>query len=168
MDEKLTVGGNANLGGYFTKALYLRNQPSREVENRLGYRAGRLDEGWHLCFLLQMPKSDDFEVRGYSQMSDGVAQGHLASPPDPRNAEQKLDADGFDLAKIKANLIANTFRLSGPERLAKVIPARGGFGENDYPPGSGIPQWTLRKGVRLQFMVAAFVGPGEEYLGFYA
>jgi hypothetical protein len=166
MGNSLQVGGTANLRGFFTKALYLRNQPSLEVERRLGYRAGRLDEGWWLCFLLQMPRGDDFEVRGYSQMSGGVAQGHLASPPDPKNAEQKLKADGFDMAKIKGDLIVNTFRLSGPERLAKVIPARGEFGENDYPPGSGIPQWTLTK--PLQFMVAAFVGPREQYMGFYA
>ena len=121
MGNTLQVGGNANLRGFFTKALYVRNQPSLEVERRLGYRAGRLDEGWWLCFLLQMPKGEDFEVRGYSQMSGGVAQGHLKSPPDPRNAEQTLKDGGVDLVKVKAGLIANTFRLSGPERLAKVI-----------------------------------------------
>lgn len=166
MTGTLTVGGTANLRGFFTKALYVRNQPSREIEKRLGYRAGRLDEGWWLCFLLQMPKGDDFEVRGYSQMSGGVAQGHLASPPDPRNAEQKLAADGVDMVKVKGNLLRDVFRLSGPERLAKVIPARGEFGENDYPPGSGIPQWTLTK--PLQFKVAAFMGPREDYQGNYS
>ena len=166
MYEKPEVGRSIYKAGFFTKALYLRNQPSREVENRLGYRAGRLDEGWWLCFLQVMPRGDQFEVRGYSQMSGGVAQGHLKSPPDPRNAEQTLKADRFDLVKIKAGLIANTFKLSGPERLAKVIPARGEFGKDDYPQGTGIPQWTLTE--RLEFMVAAFVGPGEDYQGFYA
>ena len=166
MTGTLTVGGTAHLRGFFTKALYLRNQPSREIEKRLGYRAGRLDEGWWLCFLLVMPRGDEFEVRGYSQMSGGVAQGHLKSPPDPRNAEQTLKDGGVDLVKVKAGLIASTFRLSGPERLAKVIPARGEFGENDYPPGSGIPQWTLTK--PLQFKVVAFMGPHEDYQGTYS
>lgn len=166
MADTLTVGGTANLRGFFTKALYLRSQPSREVETRLGYRAGRLADGWWLCFLLQMPRVADFEVRGYSQMSGGVSQGHLASPPDPRNAEQRLAGDGVDLVQVKSKLIANTFQLSGPDRLAKVIPVRGESGESDYPPGSGIPQWTLTKA--LQFKVAAFIGPRDVYKGMYA
>lgn len=161
----MKVGEEQRMKGFFTKALYLRGRTATEVERRLGYRAGRLAEGWWLCFLLEMPVAAEFEVRGYSQMSGGVAQGHLPTPPDPRNAEQRLKGGGHDLSRIKAGLIADTFKLRGPDRLAKVIPARAAFGDMDYPPGSGIPQWTLIREKR--FRVAAFVEPGKTYQGNY-
>jgi hypothetical protein len=155
------------MSGYFTQAHYVRFQPAAELERRLGYRSGRLGEGWWLCFMMEMPATEDFEVRGFTQMSGGITQGHLASPPDPRNSEQRLKDGGYDLGRIKACLVAATFTLSGPKRLCKVVPVRGEFGSEDYPPGSGIPQWTLLKSRPKRFKVAARVGQGEIYTGNY-
>ena len=98
-------------------------------------------------------------------MSGGVPQGHLKHPPDPRNSEQRLRNEGYDLQRLKSGLISTKFKLIGPERLAKVIPKGPPFGENDYPPGSGIPQWTLTKPKR--FIVREVVGPGKMYSGDY-
>lgn len=162
----MIAGQQKVMKGFFTKALFIRGQSSAEAEKRLGYRAGRLAQGWYLCFLLEMPNVNEFEVRGYSQMSGGVARGHLPKPPDPRNSEQRLNDDGFDLARIKSGLITRTFQLRGPERLAKVIPKSGEFGDNDYPPGSGIPQWTLVAPKR--FIIREFIDPGKMYMGDYS
>ena len=167
------------LRGDFSKALYYRSQSSDEVERRIGYRAGRLRKGWWLLFLTEMPKTDQFEYRGYSQMSGGIAQGHLQRnlPADQRgpNAEQSLKAAGYNLtgtsyqAKgMKQKTIEDTFRLQGWQRLAKVRPVAAEFGDADtpdYPPGTGIPQWTLTH--PLRWVAAAFVGPGEMYQGNY-
>ena len=161
----MQVGQTVFKRGFFTKALYLRGVSSTEIENRIGYRSGRLSQGWHLLFLERMPNADDFEVRGYSHMSGGVPMGHLKSPPDPRNSEQRLRDDGHDLRKFKKSLIEGTFSLHGPDRLAKVIPVAGEFGANDYPPGSGIPQWTLIKDLPFRFI--GTVNSGEKYLGNY-
>ncbi len=160
----LAVGATVRRKGYFTKAGFLRGQPCAEIERRLGFRAGRCAQGWWLLFLTEMPRPEDFELRGYSQMSGGVAQGHLPRPPDPRTAEARMAGQGADLSRIKAGLIRDVFRLSGPDRLAKAVPVAGGTGENDFPPGSGIPQWELT--VRaLAWQVAAFVPPGRTYDG---
>lgn len=98
-------------------------------------------------------------------MSDGVAQGHLPIPPDDRHAENLLLAEGYDVLRLKHNVILNTFELTGWKRLAKIIPADDPFGQNDYPPGTGIPQWKAN--TPLSWKIAAIVGPGQRYLGNY-
>ncbi|QZH74961.1 MAG: hypothetical protein JY451_15170 [Erythrobacter sp.] len=163
----MAVGDRVTKRGFFTKALYLRSQPSHELEQRLGYRTGRLSQGWSLLFMDDMLTETDFEFRGYSQMSGGVAQGHLPNPPDPRNSEQWLRDNNFDLPRLKQKIIREVFAYTGHERLAKVVPLAGEFGEDDYPPGSGIPQWTIVRPKGVQFRVAAEIGPGMVYLGNY-
>ena len=151
--------------GFFTKAHWLRMQTSAEVERRVGYRAGRLTQGWYLLFLTKVPTPEQFEFRGYSYLSGGIERGHLPIPPDPRNVEQRLKAGGYDIARMKQNVIRDVFRLDGSNRLAKVIPVQDEFGAEDYPVGSGIEQWALT--VPLPFRVAAFIGPGQTYQGNY-
>lgn len=163
----LLVGATVRRKGYFTKALFLRQQPTGEIERRLGFRAGRFSAGWWLLFLTEMPSPEDFELRGYTHLSGGVVQGHLPRPPDPRNSEARLRDGGVDLRKVKSGLIRDVFRLTGPERLAKAVPVAAGTGEADYPPGSGFPQWELTARA-LAFKVAAFVPAGQAYGGNYA
>jgi hypothetical protein len=164
-EGRMKVGDIVRLGGYYTKARFFRGVSATEIERRIGYHSGRLARGWYLLFLLDPLQFSDFEVRGYSQMSGGVPQGHLPNPPDRRNSEQRLRAEGYDLDRIKKETVTDTFCLRGADRLAKVIPFAGEFGENDYPPGSGIPQWTLT--TIKQFKVAAFVNAGDKYMGDY-
>ncbi len=159
-NSDLAVGHVVSRKGYFTKGMFLRSQPPREVEKRLGFEAGRMRDGWWLLLLTELPGPNDFEVRGYSQMSNGIAQGHLTAPPDPLNAEQRLRAEGYDVVRIKTGLIRDVFRLAGPDRLAKAVPKAGGA---LYPQGSGIPQWELTR--ELKWRVAAFVPPGASYTG---
>lgn len=164
----MAVGAEIIKWGFFTKALYLRSQPSHELERRLGYRTGRLSQGWILLFMEDVLGETDFEFRGYSQMSGGVAQGHQPNPPDARNSEQWLRDNNYDLPRLKQKIVREVFAYSGPERLAKVVPLAGEFGEDDYPPGTGIPQWTIVRPKGVKFRVAAEIGPGQTYLGNYS
>ncbi len=152
------------MGGYFTRARYLRDQSAAELETRLGYRTGRLREGWWLLFLEQQPRPNDFEFRAYTHWSGGVAGGHDPATTDRRTAERRLADGGVDLARLKAEF-APAFAVRGTERLAKVIPKAGAYGRDDYPSGSGFPQWELVQ--PLIFRVVAFVGPGRTYTGNY-
>ena len=158
------LGHRYLMKGFFTKAVCLRGQPPSEIERRVGYAPGRLNGGWWLLFLEQMPGPDDFEFMAYSYMSGGVPGGHL-NPPDGIAADQRLRRDGFDMAILRRRVIANIFRLSGPDRLAKVLPVDGESGPMPYPPGSGIPQWKLVR--PLNFRTAAKIGPGALYSGNY-
>ena len=53
-------------------------------------------------------------------------------------------------------------QITGHERLAKVLPVGPGA---DYPVGSGIYQCNIPR--PLQCAVAAFIAPGETYLGMH-
>jgi len=152
--------------GYFTQAWYLRGQGACELENRLGFRTGRLGAGWWLLFMVEIPRLEEFEFRGHTHLSGGVIRGHLKNPPDPRTAEQRLKDEGYDLTRLKERTIAATFAVLGHKRLAKVVPVTPPFGAADYPVGSGIPQWELT--MKKRFTVAEFVGPGETYQGNYS
>lgn len=169
------VGDRKFYKGYITEARFLRMQSAAEVELRVGYRAGRLRDGYWLVFLIAMPRPADFEYRGYSQMSGGIARGHLPQHANDPNAEQRLIAKGANLTGtsyqrmgMKQKTIRDTFALSGARRLAKILPiaeARNDPGVPAYPPGTGIPQWELMR--KMPFVAAAFVGPGERYEGMY-
>jgi len=163
MPPPLAPNARVLITGFITKALFLRQQSSGELERRLGYAPGRLSQGWWLLFLEQMPTPNDFEFMGYSQMSGGVAGGHLRIGP---TAEQQLKSSGNDVFGLKRRVILQTFRLAGPERLAKVIPINGTSGEMPYPPGSGIPQWKLVQ--PLSFRVWGSIAPGRVYSGDYS
>ena len=156
------VGQRVRAKGFITKAQFLRMQTSGELERRLGFNTGRLSDGWWLLFLAEKPGPDDFEFRGYTHMSGGVEQGHLPRPPDPRNAEQRLKDDGYDVARMKQQILRDVFKLQGAERLAKVVPVRG---PGHYPQGPGIPQWELVR--EKWFVVADRIAPGAKYTGNY-
>ena len=70
---------------------------------------------------------------------------------------------GYDLLRMKERLVREVFTLEGPNRLAKALPV---IRSGSYPQGSGVPQRVLTTPKR--FRVAAFVKPGESYLGDYA
>jgi hypothetical protein len=148
--------------GFFTKARFLRQQSAAELERRLGYAQGRLSMGWWLLFLEEMPTPKDFEFMGYTYMSGGVIQGHLRPGP---TAEQRLKNAKYDVFGLKRRSIVQTFRLFGPDRLARVVPIAGESGPMPYPPGSGFPQWTLTR--PLLFRAWGSIGPGQIYSGDY-
>lgn len=162
----MIVGGDpVRRAGFFTRAVGLRSKSQDDLERSLGFKAGRLAHGWWLGFMTELPGQDDFEFAGYSHLSGGVEQGHLASPPDPRSMHRRLIDERRDVVRLKASAIAS-FTLEGAQRLAKVFPVAKPSGvEDDYPPGTGLPQWKLLPGHEKPFAIVAFIRPGDRYLG---
>lgn len=150
-------------------------KPAAEIERLIGYRAGRLRDGWWLMFLTELPTIDQFEYRGHSHMSGGRIQGHLPQNANSPTAEQRLENEGMNLTGtsyqkkgMKQKTIEDQFTLAGSKRLAKVRPVADAARDPlipDYPPGTGIPQWTLV--VPLRWKAAAFIAPGTMYQGNY-
>ena len=161
MRPPLAANQSILLDGFFTQVKYLKHQTYPQVERRLGLAPGRLARGWWLLFLEQMPSPADFEFMGYSHMSGGVVQGHLR--PGRMTAEQELVSRNYDVFGLKQRTIRQTFSLSGPDQLAKVVPVNSPSGSMPYPPGSGVPQWKLINA--LSFRVWGLVGPGQIYSG---
>jgi len=153
----MDVGDNISVKGYITQLHFVAKKTGPQLENLIGFKAGRLGLGWAMLHLTKMPKPGDFQFRGYSQMSGGISQGHLKNPIDKRTAEQRLKADEFDVVKLKEMIIKDTFAISGAKRLVKIIPNKKPAGNKDFPPGTGIPQWELVK--PMKFKVAAVILP---------
>ena len=163
MPNASSVGTIDTFKGNFTKALYLRGQNAAELERRLGYGAGRLSQGWWLIFALEKPPSSGFEFGGYTHFSGSRigAPALGAARPHVQDELAKHLGGPAGVANAKAGHVAN-LEISGPNRLAKVIPVASG---NDYPVGSGIYQCNVSMPIRCK--VAAFVPPGGSYMGNY-
>lgn len=157
------VGQAIKAAGYITQYHFVARKTGAQLERLIGYKAGRLGEGWMMLYLTQMPGPMDFKFRGYSQMSGGVSKGHLKTKEDlfaaQRDKELKF-AQEYDVQKLKQAIIKNVFRLSGSKRLVKVIPNKRASGSKDYPPGAGIPQWELVK--KLSFKVGEIIPPDSD------
>ena len=168
MDE-LKVGQETRMAGYVLRLDAIRGQPPAELERRLGFRVGRLAQGWRLLFLLDRPAPEQIELRGYTHWSDGAPSGHLLpeAARAGRRAEDLLQSQhGFsaqDLLKTKRGIIDRYFLLQGPSRIVKVMPVILHSDTETYPPGTGIQQWRLA--VPLRFRVKALVPPGQAYTG---
>ncbi|MFK7838254.1 MAG: hypothetical protein AB8B60_18750 [Sulfitobacter sp.] len=157
--------------GYFTQAIFLHGQTGWELERRIGYHSGMLKQGWLLAYLLEVPRAHEFELRGYSQLSNGIEQGNLPENRNNPNVEEiALQEGSLDVEKAKFRLSTETFTVHGAKRLAKVVPL-GDLNpevETPYPQGSGIPQWTLKKGKRLRARIMGVFGPDDRWTGGYA
>jgi hypothetical protein len=164
------LGKPASADGCITRLHFVINQPTDEIERRIGYSRGRLDGGWWLLLLTEPVQAGDFEFFGYSNSSGGRS-GHPMGGPARQaiqdSLHQQLGGAGF-LRKEKE--IAAAMTISGPERIAKILPRSGedpAIPANEawrhYPPGSGIPQWRLVTSKR--FVVAADIADGHRYCG---
>jgi hypothetical protein len=161
MQFPLVFGSRHAMKGVFTQASALRSHSPAELERRLGYAPGRLAEGWTLLFLEQMPAPEDFELIEFARMSPGPP-GRLAVRAG-KSAREILAESGGDMLDLKQKIIAERFRLSGPDRLARVVPVSDPDGPVPFPPGGDIVQWQLVRA--LSFRVAMTIPPGRVYFG---
>jgi hypothetical protein len=63
-------------------------------------------------------------------------------------------------------MIGSKIVVSGPDRIAKLIPATPSRPGDEYPPGLGIFQIKILH--PLPFRVKAAIAPGQKWLGDYA
>jgi hypothetical protein len=164
------LGNMVTADGCITRLRSVINQPSDEIERRIGYSAGRLDGGWWLLLLMDSVQAGEFEFFGYSNSSGGRS-GHPQEGDGRETVEASLRGmltpSGF---RKKQEEIAAGMASSGPDRIAKILPRSGedptipaSEAWRHYPPGSGIPQWRLT--VAKQFVVAADIPDGRVFRG---
>lgn len=101
-----------------------------QIEKTLGYKEGRLSEGAWVGVCLKLPDPTQFDLKGYSQVP-----GH-----------KHIDLEGYDTNKLK-QIALSVMRIEGRDRLVKLFPLKlhnnALSNDEQYPPGSGIPQWSL-------------------------
>lgn len=125
------------LDGFITQEKFIRGRTLGELERILGFHKGRLAKGAKVVTLTLMPKIDDFELRGYSQVAGHHFQNQFGE-----------QMDHLDMQKLK-RMAMLTWGLQGPNRLIKILPEtrhdQALDSDQQYPPGLGIPQWLLTK-----------------------
>jgi hypothetical protein len=137
--------------GCITQRGSLKGRSLRELENLLGYADGRLKSGAYICELQQLPAKDQFTLAGYTQV-----------PTHKTNeAYGKVE---LDLGVIYKNLMKD-WTMGGSKTPVKLIPVSDHdytlSNDQQYPPGSGIPQWVLT--TPLPFLVVKFIQGSERY-----
>ena len=111
------------------------DKPER-LERLLGFAKGYLSHGFLVARLTQVPRPDQFDLGGYTQVSTD------------RFEEQYGEQD----EALKKGVIKK-FQRIGPRNLVKV------FAKNrektTYPPGLGIPQWVIKRDKKVDMVVFA-------------
>jgi hypothetical protein len=127
----MKVGDTVFVSGCVVQEKFVAGRTLAQIEQILGFHAGRLAQGMTVVGLLGLPALKDFDVAGYTN----VATHRHVTPP-------RLDLD-----KIKA-IARGQWTSTGTGRLVKVFPTiRHDPAMNpdvQYPPGQGAPQWILR------------------------
>ncbi|MDO9711330.1 hypothetical protein [Paracraurococcus lichenis] len=171
----LKVGDFVREKGFVTRLIGVINRDAAYLERALGFRAGRLGQGWMLLALKEAVQPEEFAFAGYSHLSGGEAAAATPSGIPlkariealSRAASTSADArlgTGHDLAKRQT---AESFVLEGANRIVKIVPAMPHMAaippDEQYPPGAGLPQWVLL--APKLFVVAAIVGRGSHHSG---
>jgi hypothetical protein len=124
------IGDRAKVSGYVTQEKYLTGRTLSDLERYLGFKSGRLAMGATFLKLDRVPGQAGFELAGYS-----MTAAHRHTTP-----------EGLDISKLKELVLAK-WTLVGPDRVVKVWPQIRNDPAMDpdeqYPPGSGVPQWRL-------------------------
>ena len=148
---RLAPGSVVSLKGYILQAKELPGLSARQLEQRLGYRAGRFAHGWHWLVLLERP-GKDFKIMGNTLYPDGVPAGETQ---DFDTIGQKLVAD---YSAMKESYAAG-WPLQGVYRWMKAVPYIEHSDGERYPEGTGALQIELTE--RKRFRVVRWVKPSE-------
>lgn len=171
MDIESTVGDMIWTLGYCTQACLLRGKTLGQLEDMLGFRKGRLQNGATILFLQRLPGPDDFQLAGYTYFSDGTQGGHKLKPEErgPYRMERLLKSEhgwsDSDIRRQKEVMLRTKMIIHGYERLAKLCPVTAHIEGEQYLPGHGVFQVKIAR--PLPFKVKAKIGPGEEWRGDY-
>lgn len=152
----MSTSGPVSLSGFFTIQIYLQGRTLAEIERLVGFERGRLINGAWFATALNLPGIDDFELAGYSQVA---AHHTLEQYGDLNNPKGKWEQDAYSIKKQNA---MSEWSLFGSKRPIKIIPMVGH--DNDmkddyqYPPGSGIPQWKIKRQKPVLWRGIGYVG----------
>lgn len=151
------------LTGNVTTLQWIKPGYEAETAAALGYDKNRLSHGYFIALMKRPPTPDEFIFEGTTLRSGGreglPAQSWDADARREKVHDQVLAEYGSDgYRKLQISTLGG-IKVTGPERLAKVLPT---IAHDDkigpdvqYPMGGGGLQWRLHKAV--PFLIAAHV-----------
>jgi hypothetical protein len=146
------VGSQVVAWGFFTQEKYILGKTGKQLEKILGYKTGRLDQGFAVFVLDISGENFDFMMFGYTM----VAEHQFGT-----NYQ-----DNYRSEQLK-NLAIDKWSSSDRERVVKVVPFKDVNHPREadsnrikrldklYPHAAGVPQWKLTSTVPA--MVVAVV-----------
>jgi hypothetical protein len=188
----LPVGETVEWAGNFTElaalATGLRASDPRELERVLGFHIGRLNEGFSLLLLVEMPELHTVSIQGMTNLSGGregppgrTAAEDAARPEvDKRYQEERhkvwddyktnISADVKKVGKAWSDLNAawtavEATNITGRRRAVKIVPVTRHDDSMSpavqYPVGAGVPQFNMHK--KSKWLIAANVHPNGDW-----
>lgn len=165
--DTLAPGQTVKMTGDVTTLKWLLPGVDSRTEENVGYRAGRLDDGYVIALLVQRLSPDDFEFSGTTLRSGGrlgAPAGSYAEDETRPLVRQGMQAEHGEAPyrALKAKY-AGQVQTGGPKRLAKIFPKSGPLKHlpprTEFPMGGGGLQWTLVR--PCLFLVALKVENGS-------
>jgi hypothetical protein len=148
----LTVGETRKFTGDVTTLNAIGGpRPPAAIEEMLGFRAGRLSQGYYFLLLKDGLTAGDFDFGGTTMRSGGRYGKPQASRDDDGRrthvSSQMRHEYGEAEYERRKQQLAPGAQTSGPRRLAKIFPVEG-LGDTfspavEFPMGGGGLQWTL-------------------------
>ena len=146
----MKVGDVDFVAGYITLDKFILGRTLEEMEQILGFRQGRFQQGIYVLALNRLPSQSEFQLAAYSM----VAEHRFKMPTD------------LNIDKIKQNA-AEAWALAGANRLVKVRTVAPHDPKLDldiqYPPGKGAPQWKLTARIPATCVAVITGYPGARY-----
>jgi hypothetical protein len=156
--------------GCVTQEKYLIGRSLYDIENILGFHFSRLSEGAVVVALGEKPKPHDFEFAGYTQVASHRFEKEYGNMPLTKPAVGESQTDfNLRINKIKMNIINNVWTLNSTDRLVKIIPVIPHqdksilTDEEQYPPGSGVPQWYIKNPIKAEVVGVVLNYPNGVY-----
>ncbi len=157
------VGAIEVYGGNVTTLGWIGPRSAADIEERLGYRAGRLSRGYWILALKQRLQPDDFEFDGNTLNSGGrlglPAADAIADAARRRVHAKVMDEYGAAGYRKLQQYALSTVEYYGTNRIAKLLPVTRHDEDMSpalqYPIGGGGLQWKLKH--KVGFLVACFV-----------
>ncbi len=160
----ILLGQPVMLSGNVTTLQWIKPGYEAETEAALGFHRGRLEQGYWILLLTQMPRPDQFRFDGTTLNSGGRLGLPAATPAAdslrPKIHDQILGQRGpVGYADLQARTLRN-IKLQGEHRIAKVLPGTRHDAamapSAQYPAGGGGLQWSISP-PGLPFLAAAEV-----------
>jgi hypothetical protein len=137
--------------GCITQKGSVKGRSLAELEKILGFEDGRLKAGAYVCELQQLPAKDQFTLAGYTQVATHKT----------KEAYGKVD---LDMGVVYKNLMTE-WSQGGNKSLVKIVAVSDHdmtkSNDEQYPPGSGVPQWVLT--TPLPFLVVKLIQGSDRY-----
>lgn len=165
MPTTLSLGDTVARSGCMTRLNYVVGRSPDDLETAVGYKKGRLRQGFYCLLLADTLGKNDIEFYGYSIFSGGKIGLPNNDPVidagrTPVQTRLTADVGARGVERLAENFSANV-SAQGGERFVKIKPIAD---EDDpsnpadgYPWGTGVPQWNLPDGHAKRFFVAAEV-----------